>query len=66
MVTYFSTQSIGPSQQDRQPLSIRPKEAKNRRINLTGLQANILAVSSLLILPLIGFAVAVLLWWLRR
>ncbi|MBW4433492.1 MAG: Gldg family protein [Pelatocladus maniniholoensis HA4357-MV3] len=54
------------SQQDRQPLSIRPKEAKNRRINLTGLQANILAVSSLLILPLIGFAVAVLLWWLRR
>ncbi|MFB2771586.1 GldG family protein [Pelatocladus sp. BLCC-F211] len=54
------------SQQDSQPLSIRPKEPKNRRINLTALQANVLAISSLLILPLIGFAVAAILWWLRR
>jgi ABC-type uncharacterized transport system involved in gliding motility auxiliary subunit len=54
------------SQQDRQPLSIRPKEPKNRRINLTSAQANVLALSSLLVLPLIGFAVAAILWWLRR
>jgi ABC-type uncharacterized transport system involved in gliding motility auxiliary subunit len=54
------------SQQDSQPLSIRPKEPKNRRINLSASQAGILALSSLLILPLIGFAVAVILWWLRR
>ncbi|BAU04265.1 ABC transporter [Fischerella thermalis CCMEE 5330] len=54
------------SQQDSQPLSIRPKEPKNRRINLTASQAGILALSSLLVLPLIGFAVAVILWWLRR
>jgi ABC-type uncharacterized transport system involved in gliding motility auxiliary subunit len=54
------------SQQDGQPLSIRPKEAKNRRINLTGAQANLLMLSSLLVLPLIAFAVAALLWWQRR
>jgi ABC-type uncharacterized transport system involved in gliding motility auxiliary subunit len=54
------------SQQDGQPLSIRPKEARNRRINLTGAQGNLLTLSSLLILPLIGFAVAALLWWQRR
>ncbi|MGI2902276.1 GldG family protein [Tolypothrix sp. VBCCA 56010] len=54
------------SQQDRQPLSIRPKEVKNRRINITGTQANLLALSSLVILPLIGLAGAAVLWWKRR
>ncbi|NEU71512.1 ABC transporter [Hassallia byssoidea VB512170] len=54
------------SQQDQQPLSIRPKEVKNRRINITGTQANLLALSSLVILPLIGLAGAAVLWWKRR
>ncbi len=54
------------NQQDKQPLSIRPKEPKNRRINLTTTQANLLTLSSVLILPLIGFGVAVILWWKRR
>jgi len=54
------------SQQDSQPLSIRPKEAKNRRINLSQVQANLLAFLSLLILPLLGFGVAGILWWQRR
>ncbi len=54
------------SQQDQQPLSIRPKEPKNRRITLTTTQANLLILSSLLVLPLIGFAIAVILWWKRR
>ncbi|MEH2438885.1 GldG family protein [Nostoc sp.] len=54
------------SQQDRQPLSIRPKEPKNRRITLTTTQGNFLILSSLLILPLIGFAIAVIIWWKRR
>ncbi|MDF5706564.1 MAG: Gldg family protein [Nostoc sp. S4] len=54
------------NQQDKQPLSIRPKEPKNRRITLTTTQANLLTVSSVLVLPLIGFAVAIILWWKRR
>ncbi|MDM9584825.1 Gldg family protein [Nostoc sp. GT001] len=54
------------SQQDQQPLSIRPKEPKNRRIILTTNQSNLLILSSLLVLPLIGFAIAVIIWWKRR
>ncbi|MCM0589339.1 MAG: Gldg family protein [Gloeotrichia echinulata IR180] len=54
------------SQQDQQPLSIRPKEAKNRRINLTPMQASLLGWSSLLFLPLIGFLAAAVIWWQRR
>ncbi|MFN6464469.1 MAG: Gldg family protein [Nostoc sp. DedVER02] len=54
------------SQQDQQPLSIRPKEPKNRRITLTSTQGNFLILLSLLILPLIGFAIAVIIWWKRR
>ncbi|HYX18500.1 MAG TPA: Gldg family protein [Nostoc sp.] len=54
------------SQQDQQPLSIRPKEPKNRRITLTTTQSNLLILSSLLVLPLIGFAIAVIIWWKRR
>ncbi|MGF1992303.1 MAG: GldG family protein [Nostoc sp. ZfuVER08] len=54
------------NQQDQQPLSIRPKEPKNRRITLTSTQANVLTLSSLLFLPLSGLAAAVILWWKRR
>jgi ABC-type uncharacterized transport system involved in gliding motility auxiliary subunit len=54
------------SQQDQQPLSIRPKEPKNRRINLSGAQTTLLRLSSLLVLPFLGFLSAGLLWWQRR
>ncbi|MBW4594189.1 MAG: Gldg family protein [Brasilonema angustatum HA4187-MV1] len=54
------------SQQDQQPLSISPKEVINRRINLTGVQALLLELSSLVILPLIGLVVAAIFWWTRR
>lgn len=53
------------TQQDKQLLSIRPKEAKNRRINLTTQQANILSLTVALV-PLIAFGTAVILWWQRR
>ncbi|MBH8577253.1 ABC transporter, partial [Nostocaceae cyanobacterium CENA369] len=54
------------SKQDRQTLSISPKEPKNRRITLSNTQASVLTLSSLLALPLIGLAAAALIWWRRR
>lgn len=54
------------SKQDEQLLSIRPKEAKNRRINLNTQQANILSLTALVFVPLIGFATAAILWWRRQ
>jgi len=54
------------SQQDQQPLSIRPKEAKNRRLNLSGVQATALTLTSLLLLPAIGLLAAGFVWWRRR
>jgi ABC-type uncharacterized transport system involved in gliding motility auxiliary subunit len=51
---------------DKEPLSIRPKEAKNRRINLTPLQAGLLGWLSLLIVPLFGLVLAGITWWRRR
>ncbi|MDB9341493.1 Gldg family protein [Nodularia spumigena CS-1038] len=54
------------SQQDQQLLSIRPKEARNRRINLNLVQANLLTLSSLLLLPLMGLVTAAIMWWKRR
>ncbi|MGH1397238.1 MAG: GldG family protein [Trichormus sp.] len=54
------------SQQDQQPLSIRPKEPKNRRITMSAAQANFLTIASVIVLPLIGFITAVAIWWKRR
>lgn len=51
---------------DEQPLSIRPREAKNRRINLTPLQARALGWLSLVAVPLFGLGLAALTWWRRR
>jgi ABC-type uncharacterized transport system involved in gliding motility auxiliary subunit len=47
-------------------LSIRPKEAKNRRLNLTPLTANLLLFLALLFVPLLGFIGAGITWWRRR
>lgn len=54
------------SQEDQQILSIRPRESKNRRIVLSSQQANLTALLSLVILPLIGFGTAAAVWWRRR
>ncbi|MBD2665968.1 hypothetical protein B6N60_02042 [Richelia sinica FACHB-800] len=54
------------SQQDQQTLSIRPKQPNNRRITLSSLQANLLTLLSLLLLPLIGLATGAIIWWKRR
>ncbi len=54
------------SNQDEQPLSIRPKEAKDRRLNLSPFQANIIALLSLFIVPLLGLIAAGITWWRRR
>jgi ABC-type uncharacterized transport system involved in gliding motility auxiliary subunit len=47
-------------------LSIRPKEAKNRRLNLTTQQAGIIGWLALLIVPALGFLAAIITWWKRR
>ncbi|MEL4896928.1 GldG family protein [Crocosphaera sp. Alani8] len=54
------------SNQDEQILSIRPKEAKDRRLNLSPLQANIVTILSLGVFPLLGLVVAGITWWRRR
>ncbi len=52
--------------QDDQPLAIRPKEAKNRRINLTPLQGELLTFLTLVFFPLGGLVAAMITWWRRR
>ena len=51
---------------DDTTLSIRPKEDKNRRINLSDLQAGIIGLMATLIVPLFGLIVAGVIWWRRR
>ena len=53
-------------QESASQLSVRPKEAKNRRINLQSAQSNILSWTALGFIPLIGLVSAIILWWLRR
>ncbi|MGK7948512.1 MAG: GldG family protein [Xenococcaceae cyanobacterium] len=54
------------AKEDEQTLSIRPKEPRNRRINLSPLQAGILNWTALGIMPLLGLVLASLVWWRRR
>lgn len=49
-----------------QSLSIRPKEVKNRRINLTPQKANLITILSLVIVPGVGLVAAAITWWRRR
>jgi ABC-type uncharacterized transport system involved in gliding motility auxiliary subunit len=51
---------------DDPTLSIRPKEAKNRRIGLTPTNWRILILVGLGILPIAAFGSATYLWWRRR
>ncbi|MFM7405124.1 MAG: GldG family protein [Cuspidothrix sp.] len=54
------------SQQNEQLLSIRPKEPKNRRIVISTLQANLLTIAAVIILPLISLLTGFIIWWKRR
>jgi ABC-type uncharacterized transport system involved in gliding motility auxiliary subunit len=53
-------------QQNDAALSIRPKEVTNRRIVMTVQQQIGLGVFSLLVLPVVGFALALVMWLKRR
>ena len=52
--------------EDKDTLSIRPKEAANRRINLSALQAGIISWLALRIMPFLALVTGVYLWWKRR
>ncbi len=54
------------SDRDDQALSIRPKEATNRRLQMTVTTSNWLALFSMALLPLAAFVGAAVLWWKRR
>ena len=54
------------SQQDEKLLSIRPKEPKNRRIIISNLEANLLTISAVFLLPLLGLLTGFIIWWKRR
>jgi ABC-type uncharacterized transport system involved in gliding motility auxiliary subunit len=51
---------------DEQTLSIRPREAVNRRIKLSPLQSGIIAWMAVFIVPILGFIIAAITWWRRR
>ena len=52
--------------EDEHTFSIRPKEPKNRRINLSHFQASIISWTALGIMPLSGLVIASMVWWRRR
>ncbi|MBW4522116.1 MAG: Gldg family protein [Scytolyngbya sp. HA4215-MV1] len=54
------------SKRDDQVLSIRPKEIKNRRINLNNQQASLVSWTAIGVLPFLAFTTAIYLWWRRR
>ncbi len=54
------------SQQDDQVLSIRPREVTNRRIVMSLWQQTSAFLLAVVLLPLLGFGSAVLVWWRRR
>ncbi|MDY7015985.1 MAG: ABC transporter, partial [Cyanobacteriota bacterium] len=51
---------------DESILSIRPKQPQNRRLNLTLGQASAIGWLAVVVVPLLGFAIAGLMWWRRR
>lgn len=51
---------------DEQALSISPKEPTNRRLNFTPVHAGVLTWLALVIMPLLGFITAGVVWWRRR
>jgi ABC-type uncharacterized transport system involved in gliding motility auxiliary subunit len=58
--------AVGWVSQQENLISIRPKEADDRRLTLTATQQNNITWLSLLIVPLAVFGTGVLTWWRRR
>ena len=58
--------TIGWLSQQENLISIRPKEADDRRITLTATQQNNIMLMSLLLIPGVIFASGVYSWWRRR
>ncbi len=54
------------AEDEQQTFSIRPKEQKDRRLNLTPVQASVLGWTSLLFVPLFGLLSAGFVWLRRR
>lgn len=54
------------AKENEQSLSISAKEITNRRINLAPLQAKIMSLLALLIMPVIALSFAIFTWWRRR
>jgi ABC-type uncharacterized transport system involved in gliding motility auxiliary subunit len=54
------------SQDDTQPLSVRPRSVKNRRIMVPQALKTGLLISSVIVVPLLGLLTAIALWWQRR
>lgn len=52
--------------EDQETLSIRPKEAANRRINLSSGQTTLISWLALRIMPLLALITSAFLWWRRR
>ncbi len=53
-------------QQNTRTLSIRPKNVANRRLNLNPVLSLVIAWTALVIIPMVGFIIAGVLWWRRR
>jgi ABC-type uncharacterized transport system involved in gliding motility auxiliary subunit len=53
------------SQGEEETLSIRPRAVTNRRLAMTLPEARLLLVTAL-VLPLFGFFIGGILWWIRR
>lgn len=54
------------SQSQDAVLSIRPKEAKNRRLTITAGQGRLLFLVAVVLMPCLAFGAAFSLWWRRR
>lgn len=52
--------------QDEDLISIRPKDAKDRRLNMTVEQTNLVFFSSVIFLPVMAVLAGVSAWWRRR
>src|SRR5262249_22489059 len=58
--------TVGWLSQQENLISIRPKEADDRRVTLTATQQNNITILSLLLIPRAVFASGVYNWWQRR
>jgi ABC-type uncharacterized transport system involved in gliding motility auxiliary subunit len=47
-------------------IAIRPKEASDRRITMTAVQANTVAWMSIIVIPALVFLTGAYTWWRRR